>query len=83
MLDDILEFILELVLDGAVELASSRKVPVPIRILLGSIILVCFLGIFGLLLFIGIDIGSDFMIAIAILIFASFLYLVFKKIKNA
>lgn len=82
MLDDILEFVLELVLEGAVELTASRKVPIPIRILLGVVLLVVFLGTFGLLLFIGIDSGSGLIIAIAILLFVSFLFLLFGKIRT-
>lgn len=72
MLDDIIEVVLELVLDGAIEAAGSKKVPMPIRILAAGIILVFALGLIGLLFWVGMDSGS-----IGLMIFAAVLLVVF------
>ena len=37
-MDDLLEVIPEIVPDGTIEAASSRKVPLPLRILLGAFV---------------------------------------------
>lgn len=37
-MDDIIEFILELVLEGSLELSRSRKVPVVLRVLASAVI---------------------------------------------
>lgn len=58
MLDDIIEVVLELVLDGAIEAAGSKKVPMPIRILAAGIVLVIALGLIGLLFWVGVDSNS-------------------------
>lgn len=71
MLDDIIEVVLELVLDGAIEAAGSKKVPMPIRILLGGIILAFALGLIGLLFCAGMDSGNTgLMILAAVLLLA-------------
>lgn len=85
MLDDIIEFLLELVLDGMVEAADSKRVPMPIRIALLGVIAGVMLGVVGLLLWVGISSGSVLMIAIAVgllIFFAVGGYFKIKKIRN-
>lgn len=85
MLDDIIEFLLELVLDGVVEAADSKRVPMPIRIALLGVIAGVILGVVGLLLWVGISSGSVLMIAIAVgllIFFAVGGYFKIKKIRN-
>lgn len=69
MLDDLLELILELILDGMVEAAGNKAVPKPVWILLSVILALAFLAFFGLLLYIGIDSGSIVMIVITVTLF--------------
>ena len=79
MLDDIIEIILELILDGMVEAAGSKKVPMPIRIALGSFLALLVLALFGLLLYVGISSGSIVLIALsAVLIVASIIWATVK-----
>lgn len=85
MLDDIIEFLLELVLDGVMEAAGSKRVPMPIRIALLGVIAGIMLGVVGLLLWVGISSGSVLMIAIAVgllIFFAVGGYFKIKKIRN-
>lgn len=82
MLDDLLELILELILDGMVEAAGSKAVPKPVRILLSVILALAFLAFFGLLLYIGIDSGSIVMIVITVTLFAGAVIGILYKIRK-
>lgn len=57
-MDYILEIILEILVDGALAGAVDKKVPLPLRILLGLILLGLFGGTIGLLCWVGIDTGK-------------------------
>ena len=69
-MDFIIELVMEIIMEGAIEAAESRRVPWPVRILLIAFLLVFFLGLFAILLIAGISNDSVVMIVIA------FLYLV-------
>ena len=49
MLDDLLEWVLGVILEGASEAAGSQRFPMPVRVLLAGILLVFYFGIAGLL----------------------------------
>ena len=51
LMEYLIEFILELVLDGGLEVSKNGKVPRPIRYIILSIILLFFLSIIGLIYF--------------------------------
>ena len=68
MVDDLIELVLELVLDGMIEAAGSKRVPMPIRIALAAILAVLVLGLFGLLLWVGIGSGSVLLIVIDVVL---------------
>ena len=72
MLDDIIEVVLELVLDGAIEAAGSKKIPMPVRILAAGIILVFALGLIGLLFWVGMDSGSTGLMILAAVLLVIF-----------
>lgn len=55
MLDGILEFILELILDGAAEATGSKAVPLPIRVIFAAFLILFYLAFFGLLIWVGIS----------------------------
>ncbi len=50
-MDFIIEFLLELILEGSVEAVSSKKVPMPLRIIAGVIFLAVYLGLLLLCVF--------------------------------
>ena len=58
MLDDFIELILELILDGAIEAAGSKRVPMPVRILLAAMIMALVFSVCGLLIYIGVGTGN-------------------------
>ena len=82
MLDDIIEVVLELILDGMVETASSKKVPMPIRIALAAILGLLVLALFGLLLWVGISSGSVLLIVLSVVLLAACIAWVCFKVKK-
>jgi len=82
MLDDIIEVVLELVLDGAIEAAGSKKVPMPNRILAAGIALVFALGLIGLLFWVGMDSGSTGLMILAVVLLLVFSGWVFFAVRR-
>lgn len=66
MLDDIIEIALELILDGAIEAAGSKRVPLAVRIVLVVFLALFFLALFGLLLWVGVSHKSILLILLTI-----------------
>ena len=78
----LMELVLEIILEGCVEAATEKRVPLPIRILLAVILAVFCIGVFGLLIYLGIKIDS---ILVKILIAGIMVLLIvgiIKKIKG-
>jgi len=82
MLDDFIELILELILDGAIEAAGSKKVPMPMRIILAAIILAFVFGVCGLLICIGVDTGNMGLMVLGTAIAVVFIVLAIVKIRK-
>lgn len=57
-MSDLLEIVLEIVLEGALHGASSSRVPLAVRALLAAVLASLWLGLSGLLLYVGIQSGS-------------------------
>ena len=82
MLDDIIEVVLELILDGMVEAAESKKVPMPVRIVLAAVLGLLALALFGLLFWVGISSGSALLTVLAVVLLAAFIAGVCFKVKK-
>ena len=82
MLDDMIEVVLELVLDGAIEAAGCKKVPMPIRILAAGIVFVFALGLIGLLFWVGMDSGSTGLMILSAVLLAVFSGWVFFAVRR-
>ena len=65
------EIIFEIIVDGALEAASSRRVPLPFRILAALVIVGLFGGVIFLIVFTGVICLSseDNLIAVAVILF--------------
>ena len=66
-MDDLLEFLLDILVDGAIHAAGDRRVPLWVRILLGAVLLAFFLGLSGLLMAAGFSTGSWGLVALGVL----------------
>ena len=82
MLDDFIELILELILDGAIEAAGSKKVPILVRIILAAMILALVFGICELLIYIGVDTGNARLTVLGTAIVVVFIVLAIVKIRK-
>ena len=69
-MDDFLELLLEIIVDGAMGAAEDRRVPLWVRILLTAVLLALFLGISGLLIAAGIGTGRWGLIVLGALFLA-------------
>jgi len=58
-MDDLLEFILELILEGTIELSSNKKVPKWLRYILIFIVSILFLAVISLIFYLGIWIYKE------------------------
>lgn len=61
----IMELLMEIIFEGAVESITERKIPVFFRVLIAVILLSFYLGLVGILMYIGIRDGSGIMIGVA------------------
>ena len=70
VLDDVIEFVLEIVLYGAMEAVESKRVPMPARIALGAGVVLFFLTVIGLVFGAGVGTGNPGLIALALILLA-------------
>lgn len=61
----IMELLMEIIFEGAVESITEKKIPVFFRVLIAVILLSFYLGLVGLLMYIGIRDGIGIMIGLA------------------
>ena len=55
----VFEFLFDLIIEGGMELSKSKKVPLPIWIILGVILVAFFVGVIGLIGFVGVMMFPD------------------------
>ncbi len=69
-MDFIIEFLFDLIFEGSMEAVSSKKVPLPIRMVLGAIIGIFMLSVCGGLIFFGVVeiINSEVIIGILFIV---------------
>ena len=78
----IIEIILEFILLGTIDVMPSKRVPTILRVLVATVLLAIYLGLFALLLVVGIDTGSATLIVIAFVVLILIAFLVIPKIKQ-
>lgn len=61
-MDFLVELALEILVDGALAGTVSRKVPLPLRILLGAVLVLFFGGTIGLIFWVGASSGSGVLV---------------------
>ena len=66
-MDDLLDLLLDILVDGAIGAAEDRRVPLWVRILLTAVLLALFLGVSGLLIAAGIGTGRWGLIVLGVL----------------
>ena len=81
-MDDFLELLLEIIVDGAMGAAEDRRVPLWVRILLTAVLLALFLGISGLLIAAGIGTGRWGLIVLGALFLAGTAGMAVHKLRQ-
>mgnify|MGYP005764733303 FL=1 len=81
-MDDLIEFVLEILVGGAMDAAGCRKVPLPVRIVLGTVLVLFFGGICALIILAGADRGSVGLVLLGVLLLAFFLFWGGHAVRN-
>ena len=82
IMDMILEFLFEIIIDGSLELVTHKKVPLIIRIFAGILVLAVYGGLIGLCFFFGIQNSQPILIVIGIIILLLTFLAINKKVKE-
>ena len=81
-MDDLLEFLLDFIVEGAMGAVDSPRVPLWARILLGAVLLALCLGLSGLLMAAGIGTGRWGLTALGALFLAGAAVLAAHKLRR-
>ncbi len=86
-MDFLLEFLLELVFEGSFELLSEKKAPLGLRIAIAAVMLLVYVGLFGLLMYVAISTKHPFVIifvtAVTVGITVMFVIAIIKQFKKS
>lgn len=77
----LLELLIDLIVDGSMELSTSKKVPNFIRYILIAFIVLLYLSVIGILFVLGIIIGKENPAAGSLLLISSLVFLVFSVLE--
>ena len=81
-MDGLLEFLLDIIVDGAMGAVDSPRVPLWARILLGAVLLALCLGLSGLLMAAGIGTGRGGLTVLGALFLAGVAVLTVHKLRR-
>jgi len=81
-MDFILELLLDIILDGCIEAAEEKRVPVILRIICAALIILFYCGLVCILLFAAIENKSGLMLFITIFIALIFLFALVYKCRE-
>ena len=84
-MEDLIEFLIELVFEAGVEASENKKLPKALRVLLAIIIILVYLLSAGLILFVGVlmleetILGGITMLALGVVILVALFVKIYKK----
>ncbi len=81
-MDMLIEILLEIIIEGALEAAESKKVPMPVRILLAAGVVLIFGAVVGMLIWNGVIRKSLLLIICGVLFLALVILLAANKITR-
>ena len=81
-MSDLIELLLSVIIDGAVDAAGSKRVHPAVRFVLAAALLLLFLGVVVLLAWAGEETGNAALLALAVLIFAGGLIPIILKYRD-
>ena len=71
-MDDLLDLVLGILFEGALEAAGSRRVPLPVRVALWGVVLAFMAGIVGLVAWVGVETGRPGLLVLSAAMAAGF-----------
>lgn len=71
-MDDLLDLVLGILFEGALEAAGSRRVPLPVRVALWVVVLAFMAGIVGLVAWVGVETGRPGLLVLSAAMAAGF-----------
>ena len=71
-MDDLLDLVLGILFEGALEAAGSRRVPLPVRVALWIVLLAFMAGIVGLVAWVGVETGRPGLLVLSAAMAAGF-----------
>ena len=71
-MDDLLDLVLGILLEGALEAAGSRRVPLPVRVALWIVVLAFMAGTVGLVAWVGVETGRPGLLVLSAAMAAGF-----------
>ena len=71
-MDDLLDLVLGILFEGALEAAGSRRVPLPVRVALWIVVLAFMAGIVGLVAWVGVETGRPGLLVLSAAMAAGF-----------
>lgn len=81
-MDDLLDILLSIIVDGAVVAVEDKRTPLWVRILLAAALLIFFLGLSGLLIGAGLGTGNLPLTALGVLFLLGSAVLVVHKLRK-
>ena len=78
-MDDLLDLVLGILFEGALEAAGSRRVPLPVRVALWVVVLAFMAGIVGLVAWVGVETGRPGLLALSAAMAAGFALMLWSK----
>lgn len=81
-MDSLIEFVLEIILEGTIAGAESKKVPLPIRILLFTFLIAIYGALVGIFVLLSVKTGSVWMWILTFLVFALILGVTVYRIRK-
>lgn len=84
----ILELILDIIIEGSLELGTSRKVPLPLRFLASIVFIAIYIGFIVLLFLIGLNVmhtnplAGWFLLIVAVALGVGVIYAIRKKLRE-
>lgn len=85
----LLELFFDIIFEGSIAVGSEKKVPMPVRVFAGIIVLATFLGLGGLFIYMGYEailennmVFTIFILAVGLGLFSGGIFVIYKMFKD-
>lgn len=89
IMEILLELFFDIIFEGSIAVGSEKKVPMPVRVFAGIIVLATFLGLGGLFIYMGYEailennmVFTIFILAVGLGLFSGGIFVIYKMFKD-